>query len=86
MTEPLRAKKEVWKEAHAQRTQCPKCGRYVALRCLRWRHACTERKPPVRLLTADVAELRRQELRQRALEALNLRPQGSAGQTDSGAA
>ena len=67
MTEPLRTKQEIWKEAHAQRTECPDCHSFATLRTLRWRHVCGKRSLPLRLLDAQMAELRRQDLTQLAL-------------------
>ena len=62
-------KQQVWKQAHAQRTECPDCHRFVTLRTLRWRHVCGRRSLQQRLLDAQMAELRRQDLTQLALTA-----------------
>lgn len=67
--EPLLTKQQVWKQAHAQRVECPDCHRFVSLRTLRWRHVCGRRSLPQRLLDAQMAELRRQGLTVKALTA-----------------
>ena len=70
MTEPaLRTKQQVWKQAHAERVECPDCHRFVTLRTLRWRHSCGRRSLAQRLLDAKAAELRRQGLTVLALSA-----------------
>jgi hypothetical protein len=48
--EPPMTKQQVWKQAHAQRTECPDCHRFVTLRTLRWRHVCGRRSLQQRLL------------------------------------
>ena len=56
MTEPpLRTKQEIWKEVHAQRTECPDCYRFATLCTLRWRRVCGQRSLPQRLLDAQMA-------------------------------
>ena len=67
--EPLLTKQQVWKQAHAQRVECPDCHRFVTLRTLRWRHVCGRRSLQQRLLDAQAAELRRQGLVVKALTA-----------------
>ena len=67
--EPLLTKQQVWKQAHAQRVECPDCHRFVTLRTLRWRHVCGRRSLPQRLLDAQMAELCRQGLAVKALTA-----------------
>ena len=62
-------KQQVWKQAHAQRTECPDCHRFVTLRTLRWRHVCGRRSLQQRLLDAQAAELHRQGLVVKALTA-----------------
>ena len=62
-------KQQVWKQAHAQRVECPDCHRFVSLRTLRWRHVCGRRSLQQRLLDAQAAELRRQGLTVKALTA-----------------
>ena len=68
-------KQQVWKQAHAQRTECPDCHRFVTLRTLRWRHVCGRRSLQQRLLDAQAAELRRQGLVEEALAAHETRKQ-----------
>ena len=79
MTEPLLSKQEIWKETHAQRVECPDCHRFVSLRTLRWRHVCGRRSLPQRLLDAQMAELRRQDLTERAFTAHEKRKRKRSG-------
>ena len=79
MAEPLRSKQEIWRETHAQRVECPDCHRFVSLRTLRWRHVCGKRSLPQRLLDAQMAELRRQDLTQLALTAHEARKRRRSG-------
>ena len=79
MTEARRSKQEIWKETHAQRVECPDCDRFVSLRTLRWRHVCGRRSLPQRLLDAQMAELRRQDLSQLALTAHEARKKRRSG-------
>lgn len=92
MAEAPKSKQEIWKEAHAQRTQCPACGKCVTLRTLRWRHLCGNRSLPQRLLDANMAALRRQELEELALATFEVRakernggPPGGVCGADQGA-
>ena len=80
MTEALRSKQEIWRGTHAQRVECPDCHRFVSLRTLRWRHVCGKRSLPQRLLDAQMAELRRQDLTQLALTAHEKRKRKRSGE------
>ena len=73
MAETLRTKNEIWREAHAHRTECPACGRFVTLRTLRWKHVCGERVLPRRLLDERAARARLEQLEQLAREAHGIR-------------
>ena len=74
MTEAaLRTKGEIWREAHAHRTECPDCGKIVTLRTLRWKHVCGERTPRRRLLDERAAQKRFEGLAQAAIHAHELR-------------
>ena len=73
MTEALRTKGEIWREAHAHRTECPNCGKFVTLRTLRWKHVCGERAPRRPLLDERAARERLEQLSQLAVEAHEMR-------------
>ena len=74
MTEELRTKGEVWREAHAQRTECPSCGKFVTLRTLRWKHVCRDRPSQRRrLLDSCAASLRLEGLLNLAVESFENR-------------
>ena len=82
MTEALKTKGEIWREAHAHRTECPDCGKFVTLRTLRWKHVCGERVLPRRLLDERAARARLEQLEELAREAHGIRMKernGSAG-------
>ena len=73
MTEALRTKGEIWREAHAHRVECPDCSKIVTLRTLRWKHVCGERALPRRILDERAARERLEQLAQLAVEAHNTR-------------
>ena len=73
MTEALRTKGEIWREAHAHRTECPNCGKFVTLRTLPWKHVCRERTPWRCLLDERAAQKRFEGLAQAAMQAHEMR-------------
>ena len=80
-------KPQIWAEVHANLTECPRCGKALTVRTLRWRHKCQRRSHPQVLLDAELADLRRRQLQQKVIDTLNARLQGNGGQTctDGGA-
>ena len=68
-----KSKPEIWEEVHSTRTECPHCHKYLTLRTLRWKHVCRRKTIPQILLDAELADLRRQELLRKAMDALNTR-------------
>ena len=62
-------KKDVTAATQKRRTACPKCGREVTLRCLRWRRRCPQpRNQRTEVLyTPERAEAHVQALREQAL-------------------
>ena len=69
MTAALRTKGQVWREAHAHRTECPKCGKFVTLRTLRWKHVCRERTQRQCMLDESAAQKRFELLAEVAMHA-----------------
>jgi hypothetical protein len=66
-------KRDLWEETHRANTQCPHCNRKMTVRNLRWKHTCRRAKEPQVITDAEVAEKRRRDLEQKALDALNAR-------------
>ena len=69
----LQRKSDIWAEVHAAKTTCPTCGKKLSFRTLRWKHVCRRRGVTQVLLDADLAEKRRAELQQKAVETLRAR-------------
>ena len=69
----LKRKSEIWAEVHAAKTTCPTCGKKLSFRSLRWKHVCRQRGVTQVLLDTDLAEKRRAELQQKAMETLGAR-------------
>ena len=86
MTEAaLRTKGQIWRDAHASRTECPGCGKYLTLRTLRWKHVCGERTPRRRLLDESAARKRLEGLTLAAVQAHELRMKERNGAGKRGA-
>jgi hypothetical protein len=86
MTEAaLRTKGQIWRDAHASRTECPGCGKFLTLRTLRWKHVCGERTPRRRLLDESAARKRLEGLTLAAVRAHELRMREKNGASKRGA-
>ena len=70
---PAMLKRALWDETLRAKTHCPHCNRKMSVRTLRWKHICRRRGEPQVITDAAVAEKRRRELEQKALDALNER-------------
>ena len=63
----MASKAEVWMQVHRQKVPCPRCGKVVTRRTLRWKHKC---RRAVVVLSDAQAEERRLQLEQRVLRDL----------------
>ena len=73
---------------HSARTECPRCGKRLTVRTLRWKHLCKSVVLPRRLLDLERAAARREELGALALANLQMRLQQrnvGAARSDGGA-
>lgn len=62
------AKADIWREVHRERVPCPRCGKVVTRRTLRWKHVCGVGRRV--LLESGRAEERRQELQVQSMRDL----------------
>ena len=58
----MKSKAEIWREVHGARTACPRCGKSMTRRTLRWKHLRKDGKLPRRQLDPEQAEQRQLEL------------------------
>jgi hypothetical protein len=79
MADVTKLKAQVWVEFQRSRAKCPFCGKCITMRALRWKHNCGKKVAPAVRLDASSEKERREELHRRAVQALELRMQKTAG-------